>query len=290
MPRDESNSTVTVGGLGFDVRSRPGGEGDPVILLHGFPETSASWSTVADLLATAGIASYAPDQRGYSPGARPTDIADYRLQELVGDIVGLCDEFGLERVHLAGHDWGAIVAWAVAAAHPERVTTLTAVSVPHPAAFAWARENDPDQRERSGYMEFFAKPDEPEQALLADDCVALRLGFGDVVPADAVAEHLRVLTAPGAMTAALNWYRAMDPADQEIADVTVPTTFIWSSGDIAIRRAGVERCGQHVSGPYRYIEIPDGSHWVPEEFPSVVADAITVQIEAYPSGAPLPPR
>lgn len=274
-------STVHVGGLGFEVTSRTsdGSSDDPVIMLHGFPETSACWSAVGDRLAARGFTSYAPDQRGYSPGARPSEISDYRLGHLVGDVVGLCDALGVKRVHLAGHDWGAIVAWAVAAAHPERVTTLTALSVPHPTAFAWARENDPDQRERSGYMDFFTKPDEPERALLADDCVALRLGFGDVVPAEVVEQHLRVLSGPGAMTAALNWYRAMASDTHEVSDVTVPTTFVWSSGDIAITRAGAERCGEHVSGPYRYVEIPGGTHWIPEESPDLVTDAIVTSIE-----------
>lgn len=274
-------STVDVGGLGFDVTSRlpDGAPAEPVIMLHGFPESAASWSAVGDRLAERGYASYALDQRGYSPRARPSAISQYRLGRLVGDVVGLCDALGLVQVHLAGHDWGAIVAWAVAAAHPDRVKTLTALSVPHPSAFAWARENDPDQRERSGYMDFFSIPDEPERALLADDCVALRLGFGDVVPSDVIEQHLRLLSAPGAMTAALNWYRAMASDTEEVAAVTVPTTFVWSSGDIAITRAGAQRCGDYVSGPYRYIEIPDGTHWIPEEFPELVAEAIVTAIE-----------
>lgn len=280
-------STVDVSGLVFDVMTRMPREAsdDPVVLLHGFPETAASWSAVTEQLAVNGLASYAPDQRGYSPGARPVDVADYRLDLLVADVLGLCDALGLDQVHLVGHDWGAIVAWAVAATHPRRVKSLTAVSVPHPAAFAWARENDADQRERSGYMDFFTKPDEPEQALLADDCVALRLGFGDVVPSVAVEEHLRVLSAPGAMTAALNWYRAIDADGHDLPDVKVPTTFIWSSGDIAISRAGVERCADHVSGAYRYVEIPDGTHWVPEEYPDRVAEAIIDRIVDSRSGS-----
>ena len=279
-------STVPVRDLEFTVVSRTArsGSGDVAVLLHGFPETSASWSAVSALLADAGISSVAPDQRGYSPGARPGSISDYRLTELVADVVGLCDALDLPKVHLVGHDWGAIVAWAVAAAHPERLHSLTAVSVPHPAAFAWARENDPDQRERSGYMTYFATPEEPEKAFLADNALALRLGFGDAVPPEAVEQHLDVLSAPGALTAALNWYRAMPLDTHYVADVAVPTTYIWSTDDIAITGAGPARCAQYVSGPYRYIEVPDGTHWIPEEFPQIVADAIIEQVGAASSG------
>ena len=286
---DANVSIVTTRGLDFTVtrrapRSASGSGSQVAVLLHGFPETATAWSAVSGLLADAGIASVAPDQRGYSPGARPGSISDYRLPELVADVVGLCDALDLPEVHLVGHDWGAIVAWAVAAAHPERLHTLTAVSVPHPAAFAWARDNDPDQRERSGYMEYFATPDEPEKAFLNDDCLALRLGYGEAVPAASVERHLAVLSEPGALTAALNWYRAMPLDTHDIGDVAVPTTFIWSTDDIAITRAGPERCAKHVSGPYQYVEVTGGTHWVPEEFPQVVADAIIAQIRETGSG------
>jgi pimeloyl-ACP methyl ester carboxylesterase len=249
-----------------------------VLLLHGFPESRASWGAVAEQLVGAGYAAIAPDQRGYSPGARPLGVDAYRLDALVADVIGLCDAFGLETVHLAGHDWGAIVAWTVAARHPERITSLTAVSVPHPAAFLWAKEEDPDQRERSGYMEYFQKPDEPERNLLADDAAALRMGFGDAVPAEVADQHVRVLRAPGAMTAALNWYRAQSSASEDVPAVDVPTTFVWSSGDIAVARAGAERCGDFVRGDYRFIEVPGASHWLPDEHPQVIADAILSRI------------
>ena len=274
-----TSQQVSVGDLTFDVSvsqpdSSPTGT---VLMLHGFPESRASWRTVADLLRDAGYATIAPDQRGYSAGARPVEIDAYQLDELVADVIGICDAFGLDRVHLVGHDWGAIVAWTVAARHPDQISSLTALSVPHPAAFAWARSEDPDQRERSGYMEYFQTPDEPEFNLLAGDAAALRMGFGDAVPAEVADQHVRVLTAPGAMTAALNWYRAPAPVE-DAPIVDVPTTFVWSSGDIAIARAGAERCGEFVRGDYRFIEIPDASHWLPDEHPEAVADAILSRV------------
>ncbi|PZU03624.1 MAG: alpha/beta hydrolase [Gordonia sp. (in: high G+C Gram-positive bacteria)] len=252
-------------------------------MLHGFPESRASWRAVADLLRDAGYATFAPDQRGYSAGARPVGVDAYQLDELVADVIAICDALGLDTVHLVGHDWGAAVAWTVAARHPERISSLTAVSVPHPAAFAWAKSEDPEQRERSGYMEYFQIPDEPEFNLLADDAAALRMGFGDAVPGDVADQHVRVLSAPGAMTAALNWYRAQTPVSDDVPVVDVPTTFVWSSGDIAIARAGAERCGEFVRGDYHFIEIPDASHWLPDEHPEAIADAILSRIGRSPA-------
>nr|WP_245555597.1 alpha/beta fold hydrolase [Gordonia soli] len=243
--------------------------------LHGFPESSACWAPVGTALAERGLTVHAADQRGYSPEARPDGIDAYRMSELVADAVALIDHVSpTAPVLLVGHDWGAAVAWTVAARHPDRVSALTALSVPHPTAFRRARVEDPQQRERSGYMEFFARPEEPERALLADDALALRLGFGDVVPADIVADHLAVLSAPGAMTAALNWYRAEALDTEEVPAVTVPTTFVWSTDDIAIAEYGPRLTVEYVDAPYEFIELSGVTHWIPEQAPEAVVDAV----------------
>ena len=127
--------SFTRDGLHFGVTEYGPADGTLVLLLHGFPQTSASWGPVARRLAAAGYRVLAPDQRGYSPGARPSGRRPYRVEELAADVVALADAAGGGPVHVVGHDWGAIVAWALAALHPERVTTVTGVSVPHPAAF-----------------------------------------------------------------------------------------------------------------------------------------------------------
>lgn len=268
--------TVRVGDFDFEVRVHPGEpvHGADVLLLHGFPQSAASWDFVSGHLSSRGIRSYAPEQRGYSPGARPADIASYRLSELRADIVGLCDALGLRRVHLVGHDWGAIVAWDVAARHPERVVSLTAVSVPHPAAFARARETDPVQAEKSGYMTFFQQPDAPEDLLLANDCAGLRAGFGDQVPAVQAAQHIARLREPGAMTAALNWYRAAGDSWSAVPAVGVPTTFVWSDADLAVARSGVDATAGYVDAEYR-LEVLEGvGHWIPEEAPDALSGII----------------
>lgn len=268
MSRGERR-TVRVGEFDFEVRVRPGGpvNGADVLLLHGFPQSAASWDAVAEHLSSRGVRSYAPEQRGYSPGARPVDVASYRLSELRADIVGLCDALDLHRIHLVGHDWGAIVAWDVAARHPDRVATLTTVSVPHPAAFARAREVDPVQVERSEYMAFFQQPDAPEELLLANDCAGLRAGFGDAVPAEQAARHIARLREPGAMTAALNWYRAAGDTWSSVPAVGVPTTFVWSDADLAVARSGVDATPEYVDAEYRLVVLDGVSHWIPEQAP-----------------------
>lgn len=269
----DATTSVRVGDLTFDVAMTGPEDGPPVMLLHGFPETRACWHPVAPLLTAAGLRVYAPDQRGYSPRARPDAVEAYRIEHLVADIIGLLDALDLPRVHLVGHDWGAIVAWFAGVWHPDRVQTLTAVSVPHPAAFGWAHANDADQQQRSSYIKAFRKPG-IEHTLLADDAARLRAAFGDAVDPRLVDQHVSQLREPGALTAALSWYRAMTDDFRKLAPVTVPTTFVWSDDDAYLGRTGAERCGQFASGPYRFAELAGVSHWIPEQAPKQLADEV----------------
>lgn len=268
---------VDVGDLTFDVRVDGPDDGRPVLLLHGFPETSASWAAVTPLLTEAGLRTYAPDQLGYSPGARPGEVQAYALTNLAQVTADLMTALDLPRVDVVGHDWGANAAWALAAWHPDRVRSLTAVSVPHPSAFTEAWRGDPEQQERSSYIRLFWQAGKAEEVLLADGARRLRRMLGSRtetgVPAEAVDEYVAVLSAPGALTAALNWYRAMDSATP-VDDVTVPTTYVWSTGDVAIGRTAAEGCAKHVAGDYRFVELPGVTHWVPEQAPRELATAI----------------
>src|SRR3954463_14957615 len=159
------------GDLTFDVRDAGPADGTPVVLLHGFPQDSSSFDRLTPALHSAGLRTLAPDQRGYSPGARPSGRAAYRMRELTADVLALLDAAELGSAHVVGHDWGGIVGWALAAWHPERGRTLTAVSVPHPAAMARAFVTS-DQALRSWYMGLFQLPVLPEQLLLAGDGAA----------------------------------------------------------------------------------------------------------------------
>src|SRR5688500_15181768 len=243
---------VDVGDLTFDVRVDGPEDGRPVLLLHGFPETSASWAAVTPLLVEAGLRTYAPDQLGYSPGARPDEVDAYSMPALAQVTADLMTAMDVPRADVVGHDWGANVAWTLAAWHPDRVRSLTAVSVPHPAAYTAAFRADPKQKERSAYIRLFWQEGKAEDVLLADDARRLRrmLSGGESatgVPAEAIDEYVAVLSAPGALTAALNWYRAMS-SDSRVDPIGVPTTYVWSDGDVASGRTGAEGCTNHVTG------------------------------------------
>jgi pimeloyl-ACP methyl ester carboxylesterase len=261
---------VEVGGAVFGVRQGGPAGAPAVLLLHGFPENSAMWAGVVPALHAAGLRTVAPDQRGYSPGARPAGVPAYSIRHVVADALGLLDALGLRTAHVLGHDWGAAVAWHLAARHPDRVTTLTAVSVPHPAAHAAALRTDPDQQQRSSYMTVFRRPD-AEDLLLADDARRLRRMLRPV-PEPTVDAFVRPLTEPGALTGALNWYRAMSGADlADLGPVTVPSTYVWGTEDLAVSRAAAEGCAAHVTADYRFVELPGVGHWVPELEPDTVA-------------------
>jgi pimeloyl-ACP methyl ester carboxylesterase len=265
---------VDVGDLTFDVRTDGPDDGPPVLLLHGFPETSLSWSAVTPLLAQAGLRTFAPDQLGYSPGARPDEVDAYSLPALVQVTADLMTALDVPVAHVVGHDWGANVAWALAAWHPDRVRTLTAVSVPHPTAFTLAMKADPEQKERSAYIRLFRQEGEAESVLLADDARRLRRVLeAPGVPAEAVDVYVAQLSAPGALTAALNWYRAMDSSTR-VDPVDVPTTYVWSDGDVAVGRTAAEACADQVTADYRFVELPGVTHWVPEQAPEALARAI----------------
>lgn len=264
--------TFIRGDLVFDVTDSGPADGEIVVLLHGFPQNRSEWTNVAARLNDAGLHTLAPDQRGYSPGARPTGRRSYVQSELVADIVALIDDAGAERVHLVGHDWGALVAWAFASKHPERLHTLTAVSVPHPKAFAWAMPRG--QLLKSWYMALFQLPAVPELILPTSRGRALVGGKG--LTPDQVRDYLQPLGKDG-LTAALNWYRALPFSQREKGYArrsSVPTTYVWSSGDQALGRAGAEATARFVTGPYRFEEFEGLSHWIADEAPDELADAI----------------
>jgi pimeloyl-ACP methyl ester carboxylesterase len=266
---------VQARGLTFEVRGGGPADGVPVLLLHGFPQHAGEWDDVTPALHAAGLRTYAPDQRGYSPLARPGAVEAYRIPELVADAAALLDALGVGAAHVVGHDWGAIVAWGLAAAHPDRVRTLTAVSVPHPAAMAHALATDREQKARSSYIALFRRPGTAERVLLALRAAVLRKLLGGVGDADRVARYAAPMRAPGALTAALNWYRAMSGADlAAVGPVSVPTTFVWSDKDVAIGRTAAQACAAHVTGEYRFVPLAGVSHWIPDEAPGPLAEAI----------------
>jgi pimeloyl-ACP methyl ester carboxylesterase len=274
-------------GLVFDVRDEGPADGDVVVLLHGFPQDASAWDLVVPSLHAAGLRTLAPDQRGYSPGARPTGRNAYRMQELVADTLELVDAAGVARVHLVGHDWGGAVTWAALGRHPERFASAVVVSTPHPAAIAYAITHSL-QGLMSSYIGLFQLPVVPELVLAPGLGAVLRASG---LPADRAEHYARRMREPGALPAALGWYRALglgiagalprilDPRARPPAphpdrpSWTGPTTYIWGQHDPALGRAAAERTGRFVPRDYRFVEL-DAGHWLPETRPAEVAAEI----------------
>lgn len=264
------------GDLRFDVRDGGPPDGEPVVLLHGFPQDGAAWSAVEPLLHAAGLRTLAPDQRGYSPGARPRGRRAYRLSECADDVLALLDAAGLESAHVVGHDWGGSVAWQLAGRHPERLRTMTAVSTPHPEAISRAMLGS--QALKFWYMAVFQLPYLPEWRL-RDRRFTTRALTGAGMPREHAERYAARLAAPGAATAMLNWYRALPWSVRTPAGRSkVPTTYVWSTRDVALGRRAAEATARFVAAPYRFVEL-EASHWLPETEPVAVAESVIARVK-----------
>ncbi len=267
------------GGLSLDVHDEGPLDGPPVVLLHGFPQRASSWGRVTPLLHDEGLRTFAVDQRGYSPGARPRSRTAYSTEDLVADLAAVVDAVG-GPVHVVGHDWGAVVGWAAAALRPELLRTLTAVSVPHPGAMAAACVRS-DQLLRSWYVAAFQVPWLPERVLASRFGErALRASGMD---AETLARYREEVVAAGALPGALGYYRALPFSHPRVRGgrVAIPTTFVWSDGDTAISRTAAHGAGDHVDAAYSYVELEGVSHWVPEQAAEELAAAVIDRVVSY---------
>ena len=257
-------------GFRFPVRDAGPADGPAVLLLHGFPQDDSTFDRVLPYLHAEGLRTLVPLQRGYAASARPSHRWNYRLTDLVDDVVALADAAGQPAVHVVGHDWGGIVAWSMADRYPDRVRTLTALSVPHPAAFveALVRSN---QALMSTYIALFQAPLLPE-VVLRRTLQSTLVGSG--LPADDAARY-RASMAGGALTAALNWYRALPLSGRRVRSgpVAVPTTYVWGRHDFSLGSVAAARTAGHVAADYRFVGL-DAGHWLPETRPVEVAAAI----------------
>ena len=269
---------IQANGMTFRCRVCGPEEGEPVILLHGFPESSAMWVRAMGALAEKGYRCLAPDQRGYSPGARPKGKGAYTMDKVASDVIALADAAGFEKFHLVGHDWGAGCGWTVVQLFPECLLSWTALSLPHMAAFGKAIRTVPEQKKKSGYMVFFQLPVLPELAL---GWWALERVWREAGP-DEVADYRALFKPYAARRAVLNWYRAVRRRTVTYSEVSVPTLFIWGNRDEAIGRAGAEDTRRFMKGEYRFVEL-DAGHWLPrEEFDRVMGE-ISRHLESQPT-------
>ena len=280
------SGTVERDGLVFDVTTAGPADGEPVVLLHGFPQSARCWDAVTPALAAAGLRTFAPDQRGYSPGARPVGRAAYRMAEVVADAAAVVEaalaQTGRSHAHVVGHDWGAIVAWTLAGARPELVETVTGISAPPPGAMADALRR-PGQFLASWYLAAFAVPGLAERVFAVPRGASWSPRLVRVLVESGQTRELAErdaarLADPAALTAALNWYRAISLRQGATPPATTPALYVWSDRDTALTRDAAERAQGHLSGPFRYAELCGVSHWIPDEAPAALRELLLEHI------------
>ena len=253
-----------------------GNEGrEAVILLHGFPETSFMWTPLMEQLSTEGYYCVAPDMRGYSKNACPKGVENYRIGKLYQDVLDLSRALGLERFHLIGHDWGAMIGWYFTYNFPENVISWTALSVPHPRAFAAAYKQYREQRKKSRYIRWFMIPYLPEIYIRRNDLALLRRLWKRSRPEE-LENYLSVFRRKECLTAALNYYRANFGRGklEKIGPAGVSTLFIWGRHDVAISSMAAENNQEYVAGDYRFLPLEAG-HWLVQSRLSEVATAVS---------------
>jgi pimeloyl-ACP methyl ester carboxylesterase len=257
------------GGLGIHYEVT--GNGRPVVLLHGFPDSGRLWRHQVPTLAGAGFRVIVPDLRGYGRSDKPSAVEAYGIQAVAGDVLAVMGDAGVERAHVVGHDWGAAVAWGLAALVGDRVDHLVALSVGHPARFRAGPGFE--QHEKSWYMLLFQFAGVAEQWLSADDWANFR-AWSRHPDADAVIAELE---SGGSLTPGLNYYRANLPPEvwlssgRALPAIRAPTMGVWSSGDIALTERQMTESAQNVAGPWRYARLEGPGHWMQLEAPDEVS-------------------
>jgi pimeloyl-ACP methyl ester carboxylesterase len=262
MAAGSNTKQIEVNGINFNIVDE--GEGQPVLLLHGFPDSSLLWRNQLPALTKAGFRIIAPDQRGFGESEKPQDVQSYSFDKLLSDVTGILDACDVQKVHVIGHDWGAFVAWALASFVPDRVDRLVVLSVAHPQAFASAGI---EQYEKSWYMQFFQNPF-AEEVLKRDDWQLMRAWLRDTTDTE---RYLDDLVRPGALTGGLNWYRANATPEAIFGvspaipwqPVKADTLGVWSDGDAYLVEKSFHDTPQFVAGRWRYERIEGCDHWIP---------------------------
>lgn len=271
---------VALDGIRLHLAEAGPEDGPPTILLHGFPEFWFGWRHQIGPLAGNGLRLLVPDQRGYGLSDRPRGLAAYHLDRLAADVVALADACGAGRFRLVGHDWGGLVAFWVASLHPERVERLAVLNAFHPGVFSPYLRAHPGQLLRSAYAGLFQVPRLPERLLTARDSALLRALMrrsarpGTFGPAE-LDRYAREWARPGAVTAMLDWYRALArlPRVRHPPPVTAPTLILWGERDAALQ-PGLATASLALCERGRLQRFPDATHWVQHEAPEAVNAAL----------------
>lgn len=276
--------TASIGRWRFDYADDGPVDGPVVLMLHGFPQDHRSWDALSGALVAEGYRTIRPDQRGYSPGARPTDVGEYRTGPLVEDAIGLLDALDIAQAHVIGHDFGGMVAWGVATVHPERVLSLTILSTPHPRALSPSLRN-PGQALKSWYISMFQIRGLAERVCTPGSW--FWRGLMRSVPAEHAQRYADNARQPGALTAMLAWYRAL-PLEAKSSSVrwtkvTVPTLYLWGADDAYLGETAARATEQFVSGRYRFVPLAGRDHWLPETSVDVVLPELLAHLRGVPA-------
>ena len=272
---DEGTYQLTANGYTFLVRvAGMQNDGEALILLHGFPESSIMWQPLLDAAAARGYRVLAFDQRGYSPNARPSGVEYYHTDSLVQDVLAVANEVGFDTFHLVGHDWGSGVGWKTTMDYPERIRTWTAMAVPHIGLFFDAVINHPEQRERSAYIKRLQTPILPEFLFAVNQKSAFERVKGIWKPHE-IAEYKALLSEHGALTAAINWYRAIDLDTKTIdpslmQSINRPTLFIWGKKDRIITHELVPQQANYIDTTFQTLPLDCGHSLMQEKTDSVL--------------------
>jgi pimeloyl-ACP methyl ester carboxylesterase len=269
-----------VNGIALHYAEAGPADGPPLVLLHGFPEFWAGWRHQIPALADAGFRVIAPDQRGYNLSDKPKGVEAYDLDRLADDVVGLADHFGIAKLKLVGHDWGASVAWWLATSKPERLERLAVINAPHPWIWRKAMRDDPEQRKKSWYVQMFRLPWLPEAMMRSRNWRGLSDGlvssskpgtFGD----DDFADYRVAWSRPGAVTAMVNWYRALlkKRMPEGLPRIEMPVLLIWGLDDRFGSVSGAE-ASLALCGDARKLFIDGATHWVQHEEPARINAAL----------------
>ena len=257
--------TLEIGGLDFNVLVD--GEGPDVLLIHGFPDSNAVWRHQIPALVEAGYRVIAPDLRGFGETAAPPNKADYHIDRLVADLIGILDALDVDRVRLVGHDWGSAICWHTLLRHPERIDRYAALSVGHPSVYA---HGGLKQKLKSYYIGFFAIPWVSEKSVTARDWWLWRrmMKYDPELPT-----WKEDLSRPGRLTAALNYYRAnlgLVLPNKKWPSATMPVMGVWGEGDVATAERQMVESQKYVHARWRYERVEGGTHWSQLEAPEAV--------------------